>query len=726
MISLDETIASTVNTSNSSLQLVVIVNASNNISYNQPKLDPLTVWNPNGITFADNNTIGLSPYGIFINQHNTIYVPNRYTTSIKIWSNESVNSTTIISAGSSGYHAIFVASNNDMYIASKTHPSPQITRWNSNTNNSDVAVYMSSYSFGLFIDINNTLYFSIRDQHHVLSRSLASSSNTLTVVAGTSCSGSSMNMLNQPHGITVDTNFDLYVADAGNNRIQLFRLGSRNGITVAGSGSTNVTITLKYPLSVILDADKYLFIADRDNHRIIGSGPFGFRCIIGCSSLAGSTSDKLNSPPTIAFDSYGNIYATDENNNRIQKFLRLNNTDVVLSYNQPKLCPNATWNENATTFANSNITGTSAYAFFINTENIVYVVNYNNGQIHVWLNNSVSPDITLFTNFSNSRSMFVTANGDIYVGNDGPNSQVSKLTLNSNTSVSVMSVPGRCLGLFVDMSNTLYCSLDQIHQVMKKWLGDNSTISTIVAGNGSNGSTSNMLCYPNGIFVDTNFDLYVADYGNNRIQLFRLGQSNAITINITLQLKGPTGVVMDSNKYLYIADRNNYRVISSGPFESRCIVGCSGSSGSTANTLSRARNIAFDSYGNLFVADENNGRLQKFQLLTGLCDNYSQQNNSTNVYLLDETTTEYPVTSTSIVTIQDNVCDLLYPCQNQGICYVTFANMSDYNCICIYGFNGTRCQYDRRICTPTKCWNHGKRKLLLLILINLFYRRSMQ
>jgi len=44
----------------------------------------------------------------------------------------------------------------------------------------------------------------------------------------------------------------------------------------------------------------------------------------------------------------------------------------------------------------------------------------------------------------------------------------------------------------------------------------------------------------------------------------------------------------------------------------------------------------------------------------------------------------------------------------------------------IYGFNGTRCQYDRRICTPTKCWNDGKRKLLLLILINLFYRRSMQ
>ena len=314
MISLDETIASTVNTSNSSLQLVVIVNASNNISYNQPKLDPLTVWNSNGITFADNNTIGLSPYGIFINQHNTIYVPGRNTNSIKIWSNESVNSTTIISAGSSGYHAIFVASNNDMYITSKTHPSPQITRWNSNTNNSDVAVYMSSYSFSLFIDINNTLYFSIRDQHHVLSRSLASSSNTLTVFAGTMCGGSSINMLNRPHGIAVDTNFDLYGADYGNNRVQRFRLGQSNAITI------NITLQLNDPIGVVMDSNKYLYIADLNNHRVISSGPFGSRCIVGCSGSSGSTANKLDGARNIAFDSYSNLFVTDQGNGRLQKF----------------------------------------------------------------------------------------------------------------------------------------------------------------------------------------------------------------------------------------------------------------------------------------------------------------------------------------------------------------------------------------------------------------------
>ena len=45
-------------------------------------------------------------------------------------------------------------------------------------------------------------------------------------------------------GIFVDINLDLYVADYYNHRIQLFRLGELNGITVAGNTSLNTTITL--------------------------------------------------------------------------------------------------------------------------------------------------------------------------------------------------------------------------------------------------------------------------------------------------------------------------------------------------------------------------------------------------------------------------------------------------------------------------------------------------
>jgi len=142
----------------------------------------------------------------------------------------------------------------------------------------------------------------------------------MTTVAGNGSHGSTSNMLNSPNGIFVDTNFDLYVADYENNRIQLFRLGQINGTTVAGDTSANLTISLYYPTNVILDGNKYLFITDSGNHRIIGSDENGFRCIVACSMSSGSTSNKFIYPRSIAFDSFGNLFVVDRNNHRIQKF----------------------------------------------------------------------------------------------------------------------------------------------------------------------------------------------------------------------------------------------------------------------------------------------------------------------------------------------------------------------------------------------------------------------
>jgi len=126
-------------------------------------------------------------------------------------------------------------------------------------------------------------------------------------------------MLDSPHGIFVDINFDLYVADTDNNRIQLFRLNQRNGITVAGKGAPKVTIALNGPRSIVLDGDRHLFIVDSSHHRIVGSNEGGFHCIFGCLGSFGSTDNTLFNPQSMSFDSYGNIYVTDIGNNRIQK-----------------------------------------------------------------------------------------------------------------------------------------------------------------------------------------------------------------------------------------------------------------------------------------------------------------------------------------------------------------------------------------------------------------------
>jgi DNA-binding beta-propeller fold protein YncE len=145
------------------------------------------------------------------------------------------------------------------------------------------------------------------------------------VAAGTDCYGARSNQLQYPCGIFVDRNLNLYVADCGNDRVQLFFSGQVTATTVAGNGAPN-TISLNCPTDVLLDADGYLFIADGSNHRIIGSGPNGFRCLVSCSG-PGAASNELNNPTSFSFDTYGNIFVVDRDNNRIQKFNLMPNTN---------------------------------------------------------------------------------------------------------------------------------------------------------------------------------------------------------------------------------------------------------------------------------------------------------------------------------------------------------------------------------------------------------------
>jgi len=176
-----------------------------------------------------------------------------------------------------------------------------------------------------FVDINDMFYCSYPDSHRVLRKSLDSSLNSYSIIAGGGYCGSTADLLCNPYGIFVDINLDLYVADYSYSRIQRFHQGQLNATTVAGGAVSATTISLYYPAAVILDADKYLYIVDYWNHRIVGQGPNGFRCIVGCNG-GGSASDQLAYPMSLSFDSYGNLFVVDRDNNRIQKFVLASNS----------------------------------------------------------------------------------------------------------------------------------------------------------------------------------------------------------------------------------------------------------------------------------------------------------------------------------------------------------------------------------------------------------------
>lgn len=243
---------------------------------------------------------------------------------IQIWLDDSVNSTKTISGNLSNPFSIFVTIADDIYI-DNSPLNGRIDKWTFDTNCSSLVMYAYQRCYGLFVDITDTLYCSMRNYHQVVKKSLHSDLKTVRIAAGQGCVGSSSTMLNLPCGIFVDVNFDLYVADTGNNRIQRFPSGHLNGTTVAGSGSLAVTIALNGPTGIVLDADKYLFIADSNNRRIIGSGPNGFRCLVGCSGFWSSVHSQLYIPWSLSFDSHGNLFVTDQLNSRVQKFVLLTN-----------------------------------------------------------------------------------------------------------------------------------------------------------------------------------------------------------------------------------------------------------------------------------------------------------------------------------------------------------------------------------------------------------------
>ena len=270
------------------------------------------------------------------------------------------------------------------------------------------------------------------------------------------------------------------------------------------------------------------------------------------------------------------------------------------------------------TFATSTTMGTTPWGMFVDTNNTLYTVNRASGRVYVWQEGQSTPR-TFIGTIDSPKSIFAATNGDIFVDDGIINGQVIRLDSNMTSSTKVMTVKNDCYGLVVDVTNMLYCSLFDVHQVVAKSLTSTDDTWIIAAGTDCLGSTSNQLNNPLGIFVDTNLDLYVADSGNNRIQVFSANQLTARTVPIvglsgTWTLNGPSAVILDGDGYLFISDTANNRILGSGPDGFRCIIGC-GSSGAASNQLNNPRAISFDSYGNLFVVDSTNDRIQKFNLI---------------------------------------------------------------------------------------------------------------
>jgi hypothetical protein len=276
-----------------------------------------------------------------------------------------------------------------------------------------------------------------------------------------------------------------------------------------------------HPFGIAVDNSGNVYVADTHNYRIqkfTASGDF-----VGKWGSWGSDNGQFNQPYGVAVDSSGYVYVADTLNNRVQKFTS-DGTFV------------AKWG----TSGNGDGQFNAPQGIAVSSSGYVYVVDTTNYRVQK------------FT----SSGDFVGKWGSNGMG-DGQFRDPWGIAINSVGDVYVTETSGHRVQKFTSSAAFLgWWGLDNLG--FTGWHSPGSGKWGIYGfGDGQFGS-------PGGTAVDSTGDVYVADYGNSRVQKFTssgafvakwggLGSGNG-------QLNYPAGIAVDSAGYAYVADTNNFRI----------------------------------------------------------------------------------------------------------------------------------------------------------------------
>ncbi|MFF3270955.1 NHL repeat-containing protein [Streptomyces chrestomyceticus] len=247
-------------------------------------------------------------------------------------------------------HDVALDKNGNLYIAERnSHRVRKVTPADSITTvaGNGQAGYVSDGGPATATQLNNpasvavddagNLYIADMNNHRIRK---VTPNGIITTVAGNGQAGyvsdggpATATQLNTPHGVAVDGQGNLYIADWGNHRI---RKVDANGIitTVAGNGQAGygsdggpATATkLYYPGGVEADRNGNIFVADTYNHRIRKVDARGIITTVAGTGTPGYVSDggpaistPINYPVGITVDDTGNFYLGETNNQRVRK-----------------------------------------------------------------------------------------------------------------------------------------------------------------------------------------------------------------------------------------------------------------------------------------------------------------------------------------------------------------------------------------------------------------------
>ena len=501
--------------------------------------------------------------------------------------------------------------------------------------------------------------------------------------------GVSKDSLKFPTGVAIDKFDNLYIADFSNNRVLEYNSplsvtavggsGDTTADKVWGQGGLFTTVTcgatsassLCFPAKIALDASANLYVSPfLDNrvlefneganpptnltaNRVFGQGTFTAK---SCNQgLVAPTASTVCGPSGLATDAVGDLFILDGNNNRVLKYITPLSTntvaDVVLGqpdfiHSQVNLVDESVLN--------------AQRQIAVDASNHIFVDDRSNNRVLGWRNAS---------GFSNG------APADLVIGQ--PDFLSAAINQSDPVSANTLWLPE---GVATDAAGNLYVADNLNNRVLEynapftacggvfpcvggganKVFGQASFTTGTCNGGGAS-PTSTTLCTPQQVAVDHLGNLYVADFGNNRVLeydtplaatavagsgdtiadlVFGQGLTGKGTEFTTADCNHPSstasasslcgsfGVAVDPNNDLYISESTNSRVLEYNEAVSASIAPANvtanavfGQAGSFsqhscgvpgANTLCTPAGVAVDASGNLYIADEVNSRVLKY------------------------------------------------------------------------------------------------------------------
>jgi uncharacterized protein (TIGR03437 family) len=469
--------------------------------------------------------------------------------------------------------------------------------------------------------------------------------------------------LHLPMGVAVDNNFNVYIADTGDNTIREVTTDG-NIATIAGDsfpsyqgdGGLAINAELHSPEDVAVDSSGNVYIADTANAYIrevtISTGDINYIAGDGSIGFSGdggyATSAGLIAPFALTVDSSGNVYFAENGDNRIRE---INAKTLDISTVAGNGTPG--YSGDGSTASSGQLNSPTGVA--VDSAGNLYIADSLNcrirkvasgGNISTYAGNgtlSYSGDggAASQAQLNTPQGVAADAAGNFYIA-DTLNNVVRKVSPNGTISnyagkgsagnsgdgsAATSAQLNGPQGLAVDASGNLFIA-DTLNAKVRKV--STSGVITTVAGNGTAGyggdgsaAASAQLNLPIGVAVDSSGNLYIADFGNSRVR--KVSASGAITTvagsgsfgysgdggpAAKAQLNGPQGVAVDTAGNLYIADTENnlIREVTPGGLIATVagsgVAGYSGDGGpATSAQVGNPVGLAVDAAGNIFTAD---------------------------------------------------------------------------------------------------------------------------